>query len=222
MRSVVAAVVLVLAAGCIPDEGPLMKPGEDCLSCHGGGGEGQRWTVAGTWARGAKVDVVDANGKSLTMTGNKVGNFYTAESLAFPLRSITVNGEAMPATASRCADAFSYGGCNRCHAGGGPIDAGPLMRPGEQCLACHGNGGSACTKFSSAGTFTDVPLGTLVDVGGVTTRTNSVGNFFVTAPITFTANASVGGRSMEGGAPDGDCNRCHHGTVSGAEGEGGD
>lgn len=220
MRSVGAAVAVVLAAGCAPSKGPLMAPGQDCLACHTGG-HARRWTVAGTWTRGARITVVDANGRSLTMTGNQVGNFYTAESLAFPLQSVTVDGTPMPANASSCANAFDYGGCNRCHAGGGPMAVGPLMKPGSACLTCHGNGASACTKFSSAGTFADVAVGTAVNVGGAATVTNSVGNFFLTAPITFTASATVGGRSMEGGAPDGDCNRCHNGRVGGADGGGG-
>jgi hypothetical protein len=194
-----------------------MRPGSDCLSCHDGG-RAKRWSVAGTWSHGATIVVVDASGRSLTMRGNQVGNFYTAETLAFPLRSVTVDGTSMPSTASGCADAFSYGGCNRCHVGGGPLSVGPLMMPGAECLACHANGGSACTKFSAAGTFSDVAVGTQVDVGGVTTVTNSVGNFFVTAPIAYPASASVGGRSMEGGTRSGGCNACHHGRVGGADG----
>jgi hypothetical protein len=199
-----------------------MKPGSDCLSCHDGG-RAKRWSVAGTWTRGATIAVVDANGRSLTMKGNQVGNFYTAETLAFPLRSVTVDGTAMPAAASSCANAFSYGGCNRCHVGGGPLSVGPLMMPGADCLACHANGGSACAKFLAAGTFTDVAVGTQVDVAGLTTVTNAVGNFFLPVPASAPAlpmSASVGGRTMEGGTRYGGCNACHHGRVGGADGGG--
>ncbi len=93
-----------------------MKAGQDCLECHGGG-EARTWTVAGTWSRGASVTITDATGWSLTLRGNAVGNFYTAESLTFPLQSVVVDGASMPANAAP--DAFRYGGCNRCHGGGG-------------------------------------------------------------------------------------------------------
>ena len=91
-----------------------MKAGQDCLECHGGGGgeeEARAWTAAGTWSRGAHVSITDSAGKSFTIRGNDVGNFYTAESLRFPL-TVSVDGTPMPGT-------VTYGGCNRCHGGGG-------------------------------------------------------------------------------------------------------
>lgn len=203
MRAAVAAATLLLAAGCIPNEGPLMSPFEDCLKCHGKG-EGPAWSAAGTWARGAKIEVVDAGGKSVTMTGNKVGNFYTAESLRFPL-TVYVDGARMPAP-------VTYGGCNICHHGR-EVTTGPLMAPGSDCLSCHGPGGIA-TRLYAAGTFTDVAVGTSVQVGTSTTTTNAVGNFYFTAPVTL-SSASVGGRTMIN--PGASCNTCHNGTVGGAD-----
>jgi hypothetical protein len=118
-----SVLALALAPGCIPEEGPMMLPGSNCMECHGGAGgggeeDGPRWTVAGTWDRqGNKVHVQDANGKAFTLSANKAGNFWSAEPVAFPLR-VSVDGQAMPGT-------ISTGSCNAagCHqragAGGG-------------------------------------------------------------------------------------------------------
>jgi hypothetical protein len=92
-----------------------MAPGEDCLACHDGR-DAKRWTVAGTWDGGAgvRVTLTDAAGKSVALTTNQVGNFYTEQPLAFPL-TVTAAGARMP-------DPVTYGGCNRCHGPGGSAD----------------------------------------------------------------------------------------------------
>jgi hypothetical protein len=165
-RGPLIALAAALAA-CVPDEGPLMRAGEDCLECHGGSGlpgeaatvadrEGaRRWTVAGTvygsgtagsgdGVRGAKVHVRDAGGRSFTLETNRAGNFYTAEPVRFPLKvTITHGGRFV-----EMADEVTYGGCNGCHrqpprgsATGRVSTIGggdPLMMPGEDCLECHG------------------------------------------------------------------------------------
>ncbi len=201
-----AAVLLLLATACIPGQGPMMDPFQDCLGCHGASGSAKTWTVAGTWAKGATVTVADVNGKTVTLRGNDAGNFYTAERLAFPL-GVSVNGRVMPDQANPTQPAkVSYGGCNACHRAD-TITVGPEMAPGSDCLQCHGPGGMATAKFTAAGTFP--PAGQPVAVGGATATTNAVGNFWVSDPIAFPAPASVGGRSMEGGAPYGGCGACH-------------
>lgn len=197
-----AALTLLLASACIPSQGPMMAPFQDCLRCHTGG-HARAWTAAGTWSKGAKITVVDQNGKAVTLTGNEVGNFYTAEGLVFPL-TVSVDGQQMP-------NPVTYGGCNVCHHGA-TVTVGPLMAPGEPCLSCHGPGGMSSVKFSAAGTFP--PGGQVVDVAGDGTTTNAVGNFFFsasTAPIDFASPqpASVAGTAMPNGAPSGDCNACH-------------
>ena len=112
-----AAIAALLTAACIPEPGPMMSPGEDCLECHGGGGgeeDAVAWTVAGTFGhQGSKVRIQDATGWSFTLTANQAGNFYTRETVRFPL-TVSVDGQTMPGT-------ITYGGCNanRCHAGGG-------------------------------------------------------------------------------------------------------
>ncbi len=100
-----------LLAACIPEEGPLMEPGSDCMECHDGG-EARHWTAAGTFGgQGNAVSITDAKGRSFTLRTNQAGNFYTAEPLAFPLR-VSVNGAAMPGL-------VTDGSCNRCHGDGG-------------------------------------------------------------------------------------------------------
>lgn len=134
MVSRALALAAAAVAACIPAEGPLMRPGEDCLECHGGGTvpdesptvadrEGaKRWTVAGTvfaspdapvdaGVRGAKVHVRDANGFAFTLETNRAGNFYTAEPVAFPLRVTVEHG----ALSLEMEDDVTYGGCNGCH-----------------------------------------------------------------------------------------------------------
>lgn len=116
MRRALLLLLLGGAAACIPEEGPMMKPGSDCLECHGGGEEdARRWTVAGTWGgQGNQVALRDAGGKTVSLHTNRAGNFWTAEPLAFPLR-VSVNGQAMAA-------AVAQGSCNRCHGSGGAGD----------------------------------------------------------------------------------------------------
>ncbi len=126
MRPVLAragiAAGLWLVAACGGEGSPIMRPGEDCLRCHGGG-EASRWTVAGTvypapgaardaGVLGAYVHVRDANGWAFALRTNAAGNFYTAEAVAFPLQ-VCVEW----AGASTCMSApVTRGGCNACHA----------------------------------------------------------------------------------------------------------
>ena len=204
-------------ADTVASTGPLMLPGQDCLGCHGpAGSAAMKFSAAGTWAPGAQVTIVDQGGKSVSLVGNEVGNFFTSEPLALPLQ-VSVGGARM-ASSRGVPIPVTYGGCNQCHQGANVPGYGPLMRPGEDCLDCHGNSGEAVTKFSAAGTWR---AGVPVTVGTWSTTTNSVGNFYLyadTNPIDFgTARApifqpaSVNGESMDGGTRDGSCNRCHAG-----------
>lgn len=117
----IAAGLALALAGCVPEEGPLMNPGVDCLECHGRG-DAPGWTFAGTvfrsesspaseGVRGVRVHATDATGRSVTVTSNDAGNFYLADDLTFPLRvSIERGGEV-----EEMEDPVLYGGCNRCH-----------------------------------------------------------------------------------------------------------
>lgn len=127
-----AALLLLAAALCacgIPDHGPTMEAGNDCLSCHNGA-QAQKWTVAGTvfdtmtgakpvGVEGAQVYVSDAKGRWLTLTANSVGNFYTAEDLTPPMKVQVAFGSKRMAMVS----APPSGSCNSCHSNPGLQDA---------------------------------------------------------------------------------------------------
>jgi hypothetical protein len=103
--------------------------GKDCLgSCHNHG-----FTVAGTVYEsatdntgyaGATVTIVDKNGTSIPLVVQANGNFYTTESVAFP---VTVTASNCPYAASMTA-AASTGACNSCHAQSGGT-AGQIHLP---------------------------------------------------------------------------------------------
>jgi len=120
IRACTLAALLLSTTACIPEEGPMMEPGSNCLECHGGGGgeeSGPRWTVAGTWSgKGNKIAIRDAGGKAFTLTSNQAGNFWTAEPLAFPLQ-VSVDGQAMPGGVTG-----GQASCNTCHGSGGGAD----------------------------------------------------------------------------------------------------
>lgn len=128
------ALAAAFGAACVPENGPLMTPGENCLECHGGAGlagealtvpdreDARRWTIAGTvyptleaapeeGVAGAKIHVRDASGKIFSLETNEAGNFFTAEPVLFPLR---VAVEHAGVTHEMPVD-VPYGGCNGCH-----------------------------------------------------------------------------------------------------------
>jgi hypothetical protein len=133
-----ACVALLVLAACVPDPGPTMNPGEDCLTCHDGSGA-PRWTAAGTVYRtidanpddgvaGVSIHLTDASGRTITLRSNEAGNFYTRERLTFPIgAAIEQDGvrQEMP-------HIVEYGGCNRCHAQPPQEDA-----PGRISLTGH-------------------------------------------------------------------------------------
>ena len=144
MKGLAAVCVALACAGlaaCAPREfGPLMRPGEDCLVCHGGGGgggegeeEGKTWSFAGTvydqdtneGVHGVKVDLVDSRGRSITAWSNAAGNFYSAEPMTPPFTAtLTRGGRSFTGTPDPVSTAhMDYGGCNGCHVGGARIYA---------------------------------------------------------------------------------------------------
>jgi hypothetical protein len=115
-RALALAALLVAAAGCIPEEGPMMEPGSDCMECHDGG-DARRWTLAGTMNETeSELLIVDAAGKTFTRHTNRVGNVWTSEPVTFPI-TVSINGQVM----QQKVQASSRGSCNLagCHAGAG-------------------------------------------------------------------------------------------------------
>lgn len=119
------------------EEGPLMKPGGECISCHDQG-EGPRYALAGTVMGATNDDVncdgVDAvsvvitgsDGQSVTLKSNAAGNFFSRSSVAMPYTAKVVrNGKE-----SAMSSAQTVGDCNTCHAATGKNGApGRVLAP---------------------------------------------------------------------------------------------
>jgi len=122
---------------------PTMDPGQACVSCHAStGGEAPRFAIAGTvyptahepdncngvngGTAGAAVVIVGANGQTLTLAPNTVGNFYYQGTLSTPFTAkVTYMGrERIMATPQ------TNGDCNLCHTQNGAMSApGRIMLP---------------------------------------------------------------------------------------------
>ena len=125
-----ALAVLAATLACVPGDGPLMEPGENCQGCHGDGKEtlyqGERarhattWTIAGTVydaantgkaVEGAQVRITDANGFAFSLRANLAGNFYSKEAVALPLQACIDFGAKTVCQQSP----VTSGSCNLCH-----------------------------------------------------------------------------------------------------------
>jgi len=145
-KAMVAGALLFALCACIPDDGPAMRPGQDCMACHTatgaatgalpGGERGHHaspaWNVAGTvfdpanassGFEGAEVQITDATGWSFSLRSNEAGNFYSAESPTFPLHvCISANGTA------KCQQSpLANGACNSCHSEAGSQGASLIV-----------------------------------------------------------------------------------------------
>jgi hypothetical protein len=170
----IAALVLtcsMLLAACSAAEpepvaevtGPLMRPGQDCLRCHSERGTvgAPPWSVAGTvfpergaaadtGVSGVRVFVSDARDRSVELSSNSAGNFYTDEPLEVPLRvAIEYQGRRreMPMRAPS-------GGCNACHSAQ-PIGGteGRLYLPDAHASRASCDGESALVLPSADGRY---------------------------------------------------------------------
>jgi hypothetical protein len=143
-RLLMTTAVAVLAAGCVPADGPLMAPGEDCLECHGGGGDGgdgsggdeltatpvsrldedgPPWSAAGTVFPALDSSPSDGlRGASVHLTDAN-GRSITLRSnaagnfyTAEPLRFPLRVSVTIGGRTEAMEDPVDYGGCNHCHA----------------------------------------------------------------------------------------------------------
>jgi hypothetical protein len=121
---------------------------------------------------------------------------------------------------SSCADPTHLAEVNALGPESPGVSPGPMHRPGQPCLTCHGGDGPAGATFVTAGTVyadpyqagTTTYLGLnsaavhLVDATGSTydTTTNSAGNFYVT-PDAWNPTFPLGARSMDAGLPANGC-----------------
>lgn len=118
-------------------ESPLMHPGGACIDCHSQSFEAPPFTVAGTvyptghepadcnGAATGQVVITDKNGRTITLTPNSAGNFYSNTALVFPITAKVVAGgrERVMATPQTSGD------CNACHS-----QNGTMMAPGRVTL----------------------------------------------------------------------------------------
>jgi hypothetical protein len=105
---------------------PMMNPGRACISCHAGEDDAPRFTIAGTLyptghepnlcngvngTTGARVVIVDAANRTVTLTPNAAGNFMYTGTISTPYHAkVTYQGREriMPV-------AQTSGDCNSCH-----------------------------------------------------------------------------------------------------------
>jgi hypothetical protein len=115
---------------------------------------------------------------------------------------------------------FTLGAC-----GGDDEDGegGPTMLPGSNCMSCHTGGEAgrftaAGTVFAGGGSNAAGLAGAVVTIvpstgPTVTVTTNSVGNFYTSAPLAppLSISVSSGGHTnaMSGAASSGACGSCH-------------
>lgn len=124
---VLTLLALVLVAACgEPENGPLMKPGEDCMSCHAAGEEAasHSWSVAGTvfdasgaGLKGAKIEITDGDSRVHVLTSNAAGNFYSAESMKAPFQSAALRFDGRNVFSPHEPGKL-VGSCNACHTAG--------------------------------------------------------------------------------------------------------
>jgi hypothetical protein len=104
----------------------LMHPGMACIDCHSSGG-GPDLTIGGTvfptghepddcnGSNGSLTDVqvivTDGTGKSVTLTVNSAGNFYSQARLTPPFSAKVVKGSLTRAMMAQ----QTTGDCNSCH-----------------------------------------------------------------------------------------------------------
>lgn len=131
--------------------GPTHRPGQPCLTCHGGDGPGEPdFELAGTvyeekeqgvpdtsrGASGVTVSLVDAKGATYTTQTNSVGNFYVQEGRYTPVYPVYVTltrGDVKETMTTRIG---RRGSCADCHRGQvGTKNLVPAVYIGESASA---------------------------------------------------------------------------------------
>jgi hypothetical protein len=125
-----------------------MNSGRACISCHAGN-DGPDFRFAGTVypsahepnqctgvgataaTRGAQIVVVDANGRTVTVSVNNNGNFSSSTTLTPPFRAKVV----FQGRERVMIGAVPRGDCNACHTQNGTtVVAGGVRAPGRILL----------------------------------------------------------------------------------------
>jgi hypothetical protein len=123
-------------------EGSRMAPGQACISCHSQG-EGPRFAIAGTvyptahepddcngtssgTSGSISVVITGANGQSITLTPNSVGNFSSRSGVGLPYTAQVISGGQVRAMSTP----QTTGDCNSCHTQTGQNGApGRILAP---------------------------------------------------------------------------------------------
>ncbi len=120
-------------------ESPLMRPGGMCIQCHTDMREGPPLTLAGTVYESGRelddcngvgssardpitVDVIDATGRTVSMTPNAAGNFFSESAVTMPITAVV----RYQGRERRMIAPVPSGDCNSCH-----TLRGALMAPGR-------------------------------------------------------------------------------------------
>ncbi len=106
--------------------GPRHRPGQPCLTCHGGDGPGPDFAIGGTvyavrnGSQGlgnVSVILTAADGSTKTLVSNDVGNFYLEASRWTPTFPLFVRLEAGGVTKEMNTRMGGSGSCATCHYG---------------------------------------------------------------------------------------------------------
>lgn len=131
--------------------GPTHRPGQPCLTCHGGDGPGEPdFELAGTvyeakgkgvpdtsrGASGVTVSLVDAKGATYTTQTNSVGNFYVQEGRYTPVYPVYVTLTRGAVKETMTTRIGRRGSCADCHRGQvGTKNLVPAVYMGESASA---------------------------------------------------------------------------------------
>ena len=116
--------------------GPTHRPGQACLTCHGGAGPGPDFQIAGTVfetegtitpATGVKVTLTDATGAVKELTTNTAGNFFVEESRYTPTYPLRVKLTRDTTTKEMQTRIGRRSGCGDCHRAGGSQVSAPIV-----------------------------------------------------------------------------------------------
>jgi hypothetical protein len=115
--------------------GPTHRPGEPCLTCHGGEGPGSpELSVAGTvyesqgaqtWLDGATVTLTEATGATRSLETNQTGNFFVRTDEWTPTYPMLVSVSFRGVSIKMATHVGRDGSCADCHTDPpGPASAG--------------------------------------------------------------------------------------------------
>jgi hypothetical protein len=123
MRRPLNAALLTISlavAGCGGEAGtgPDMRPGENCLACHGFSAAGTVFETSGAGAGGVTVEFLTAGTNTVraSVVTSGSGNFHTNASLPASFDVRLTRGAAAP---KLMPTPSSSGACNGCHSVGG-------------------------------------------------------------------------------------------------------